>query len=251
MHFEIDRHGDGDSPVHRLDGRLRIVVVLFWAVAILWLDSLWASALGLLLALGVVLLMRIPLRETCYRLTGVVVILSPLLLLYPLLADDGKRLSELARAAGMLMRGSALMLLSYPVFNAARLNVTMASFRSLAVPKTLITVFLLAYRALFIFLEDRRRMELSARTRGWQGRSGRRALALSASHVGSLLVRSLDRTERLWFAMRSRAYDGEFPLAAHRAIGRSDVVTAALLVVPPVLLKGAEYYAGFVGGYGF
>ena len=95
--------------------------------------------------------------------------------------------------------------------------------------------------ALFIFLEDRRRMELSARTRGWQGSSGRRALALVVSRVGSLLVRSMDRTEKLWHAMRSRAFAGEFPLPERFKIGVFDVVTFGALVLVVVLLVTTEY----------
>ena len=90
MHFEIDRHWDKDSPLHRLDGRLRIAVVIVWAVGLLWLHTLWGAALGLLLSGGLVLLMRIPLRETLFRLTGAAIILGPLLVLFPLLGGEGK-----------------------------------------------------------------------------------------------------------------------------------------------------------------
>jgi cobalt/nickel transport system permease protein len=144
-------------------------------------------------------------------------------------------------ALGILLKGCGLMLLSFPLFSTSRFHVTLGAFRSLGVPRSLISVLLLAYRALFIFLEDRRRMELSAKTRGWEGRGGRRALALTASHVGSLLVRSLDRTDRLWHAMQTRAFTGEFPVMRQWRVTARDVAVFAGLAVLPGLLVATEY----------
>ncbi len=243
MHLEIDRHWDNDSMLHRLEVRLRIVAVVLWAVAFLWVWSPWAAAAGFALSVGLALSARIPVKEVALRLTGVTVILSPLLVVFPLVAVPGTRGAEFMRALAILLKGSAIMLLSFPLFSTSRFHVTLGAMRSLGAPRALISVFLLAYRALFIFLEDRRRMELSARTRGWVGAGGRRAFALTASHVGSLLVRSLDRTDRLWHAMRTRAFAGEFPLLDQSRITGRDVVVFAVLVIVPTLLVSAEYMA--------
>jgi cobalt/nickel transport system permease protein len=241
MHLEIDRHWDKDSRLHRLDPRLRIVAVVVWAVALVWIWSAEAAAAGFLLALLLALSARIPCRDIAFRLLGVFVILSPLLIVFPLAAASGTRTTEFMRALGILLKGCAIMLLSFPLFSTSRFHVTLGGFRSLGVPRALISVFLLSYRALFIFLEDRRRMELSARTRGWSGGGGRRALALTASHVGSLLVRSLDRTDRLWHAMQTRGFVGEFPLLDRFRITGRDLVLFAALLAAPALLVAEEY----------
>jgi cobalt/nickel transport system permease protein len=241
VHLEIDRYGDRDSPLHRLDGRLRTVAVVVWAAALVWVSTPGGAGAGFLLAFGLAVTMRIPLKAILVRLAAVAVVLSPLLIIFPVLASSGTRQAEFGTALVMVARGCGLVLLTFPLFNAARFQKTMAGFRSLGAPRALTSVFLLTYRALFIFLEDKRRMELSARTRGWEGGGGRRALALCASHVGSLLVRSLDRTDRMWHAMRTRAFAGEFPVLEGFAVRRADAAVFGVLVLIPVLLVLSEY----------
>ena len=240
MHLEIDRHWDKDSPVHRLDPRLRIVAVFVWAVAILLVRSLPCAVLSLCFSLAFVLLTRIPPRDIGYRLIGVCVVLGPLLVIFPVVASAGTRNEEFFKALGMLLRGSAVVLLTFPLFNTARFHVTMSAFSALGLPRSLVALFLLSYRSLFIFLEDRRRMELAARTRGWEGTSGRSAFVLTASHVGSLLVRSVDRTERLWHAMRARGFTGSFPLLETFRIGWRDLALFLFLILWPACLLYLE-----------
>jgi len=241
MHLEIDRHWDKDSFVHRLDPRLRIAAVFIWAAAILLVRSPVCAGLSIIFSFSLALLTRIPFRDIGYRLVGVCVILGPLLIIFPAVASPGARSEEFFKALGILLRGGAVVLLTFPLFNTARFHVTMSAFSALGLPRSLVALFLLSYRSLFIFLEDRRRMELAARTRGWEGSSGRSAFILTASHVGSLLVRSVDRTERLWHAMRARGFTGSFPLLETFRIGRRDIAVFAFLVLWPALLLFVEY----------
>ncbi len=243
MHREIDRHWDKTSPLHRMDGRVRIPAVGVWAVALCVLGSPWMLAAGLVLAAGMARMACIPAREIAGRAGGAAVLLSPLLLVFPLVAEPGERAEALLRAASMLLRGCALVLLTFPVFNTARFHETMGSCRALGVPAKLVSIVLLAYRAVFVFFEDLRRMQVAAVARAWRHGGGPRTLALCAGHMGSLLVRSIDRTETLWHAMRLRGYTGEFPEARRIPLGAGQWLGGAALAAAPMALVLAERLA--------
>jgi len=228
VHLEIDKYWRNDSLIHRMDPRLRVVMVVILTAALLLLRSAWAVAAGLAFCLVLVRIMRIPWRAIALRLSAVAIILSPLAVLFPLVAPSGEKIEAVLTAIAIMSRGGSLALLAFPLFNASRFHVTMAAFRALHVPKPAVSVLMLAYRVLFIFFEDKRRMQIAAATRGWRGGSFGRTLALVGRYVGSLVVRSVVRTERMWHAMKSRAFQGEYPLLVEFRIGLRDVAVFVL-----------------------
>lgn len=244
MHVEIDRHWDRNSTVHRLNGRLRILMVLVWMAALVWVNHPLLVLAGWMGAVLLVKLAKIPWHDMAVRSLAVALMLSPLVVVLPVFAEQGNAGRECVAALTMMMRGMGLVLLSFPLFNTARFHDTMASFRSLGVPAVLITLLLLVYRTLFIFLEDLRRMQMAARARGWQGGGNRiRTMKLCASQAGSLLVRSVARSERLWQAMKNRGYDGAIPVAAQPAAEGRDFFKALVFVLVPlglIIVEGMD-----------
>ena len=84
-----------------------------------------------------------------------------------------------------------------------------AALARLGVPQVLTVQLLLLYRYLFVLAGEAARMDTARRLRaGWQPRM---ALATYASLLGQLLLRSVDRAQRLHQAMLLRGYTGEWP----------------------------------------
>ena len=69
---------------------------------------------------------------------------------------------------------------------------------------------------------------------------GWRNLSLQGHHVGSLIVRSWDRADRIHAAMLSRGFTGVWPVAAHCRFGVGDalfvLLVAGLFLAPRLLL---------------
>jgi cobalt/nickel transport system permease protein len=87
-----------------------------------------------------------------------------------------------------------------------------AQLRRLRLPHILVTVFEMTYRYIGLLLEETSRMTTAYLLRS----GGKKALALRhmSSFVGQLLLRGLERAERVYAAMRCRGY-------ARREIPRS------------------------------
>lgn len=119
----------------------------------------------------------------------------------------------------------------------------MASLRALGIPKVLLSVIMMMWRYLDVILNEARRM-MQARTarstclemqsRKIGGNLFFRA-AVTGGMAGSLFVRSLDRSERIYQAMLARGYDGD-----SRVEGMGDIpsISRSIGVIGFSLLSG-------------
>ena len=89
----------------------------------------------------------------------------------------------------------------------------LAALRALRLPAILVAVVMLMYRYLFVLVDEAQRMlrARTARSAAIGPRSGGSIVwrAKSAGGMaGSLFIRTLDRSERIYMAMLARGYDG-------------------------------------------
>ena len=85
------------------------------------------------------------------------------------------------------------------------------ALKSLPIPAPLKENLILAGQYLEILLLEVTRMQRSAQLRGLNGTAGWLRYA-SASMIGALYLRTLDRAERVYGAMVARGYNGQLPL---------------------------------------
>ena len=85
------------------------------------------------------------------------------------------------------------------------------ALKSLPVPAPLKENLILAGQYLEILLSEVTRMQRSAQLRGLNGTGGWLRYA-SASMIGALYLRTLDRAERVYGAMVTRGYNGQLPI---------------------------------------
>lgn len=119
---------------------------------------------------------------------------------------------EPARAVDMATRGFSAALVAALLVAVTPASELLAGASALGAPDLLVQTLALALRYLDVLDDRARAMLASARARGFGPRSPRR-LATAGTMVGALLVRSLDRAERVHRAMVARGYTGRFPAA--------------------------------------
>jgi cobalt/nickel transport system permease protein len=229
MHPEIDRFAHLDSFLHRWDPRWKLAALLILLVS-MGIERPGARsapefgrdfppALGALAA-SVLLTgaSRIPLGFVVRRLRAIALLLAIIVIVLPL-AHPGARvpLGPLAVAPdgallGLLiaLRASAMVLLVFPAFGTTRFDVTMKALRSLRLPAPLVQIVLFTYRYLFVYADQLRRMQLAMKARGFRAAADRRTLRAIGNGVGVLLVGSIERTQRIYSAMKCRGLSGTF-----------------------------------------
>lgn len=244
-----ERYLPGVSFLHRLDARTKLAgafAFIFTATLIpfgRWPALAAMAALLALIAFAARLSPVLIARRSALALPFLLVAL-PLLFL-----KDGDELFSLpllawrleVTDAGTVAAGSILAKALLSVAAAVILTTTTApldllrALRSLGVPRIIVATVLFMYRYIFVIVDEamrllRARESRSARAgRGSGGPVAWRAKVLG-NMVGSLFLRSYERSERVFAAMTARGFRGEVRPLAAPAMTVGDWLALALLV---------------------
>jgi cobalt/nickel transport system permease protein len=251
-HTFLDRYHHGTSLIHRLDPRLKLLATLaFVLVASSTPPRAWpAFALLAALVMVTILVSRIPPVEVLKRslialpFAGMIALSLPFtqggqpvwtwhLFGWELtVTDEGLILfGAVVAKAWLSVLAAALLLASTPLFD------LLQAMRALRVPAVLTATMSFMYRYLFVLGEEAGRLQTAhaARSAGPGGSLAWRARVLGGM-IGSLFVRSYERSERIYAAMLSRGFAGEIHSLTRLAWQRRDswaglAWTVALLAI--------------------
>jgi len=224
----MDELARRDTPARRLDARAKIIATLAFVVAVMSFPRHAVAALTpfAFYPLALIALGRIPpgfiLKKVlaaspfavAVGLFNPILDRAPAATLGPLVITGGwvTFASILLRFA--LTVGAALALVACTGMN--RLG---AALERLGVPRVLVVQLLFLYRYLFVTSDQAARMARGAALRSGGRRPG---LRVYGSMIGHLLLRSLDRAERIYRAMVARGFDGEIRVLEPSAFRRRD-----------------------------
>lgn len=219
------------------DPRLRLVAALLVVASIsqLWTLSMAAMVFGLALLLAI---LGRPDRLQWRRMLHVegflllLFLTLPFTMTGPIVATLGPLTvssTGLARAALIALKVSACMLVVTVLLDGldpVRLGATLQALR---VPERFSRLLVMTARYVGLIREEARRLGQSMRARGFRPRSSHHTWRAYGNLVGMILVRALDRAERVEEAMLCRGHAGRFPYAALPAPDRRDWIAFALI----------------------
>ena len=116
----------------------------------------------------------------------------------------------------VLTVGAALLLIATTGFPA----ICMA-LEKLGVPKVLTVQLLMLYRYMFVLVEESIRMMRAYTLRSFSGKKP--SYRVFKQLLGNLLLRTIDRAQRIHMAMLSRAFTGEIKIARQFSFGVSEI----------------------------
>ncbi len=213
---------DTPSPIHRIDPRARIIVCAALLLALAAVSRTAILAASWACALAAILFCRLP----APRLLPRVAALNALLLLWWLTAPliDPERGARLALTATCKANAMLLILtLLVSTIEASALGHALAHLR---VPRKLAHLLLFTVRYAEVLWSEHQRMWRAMRARAFRPRMNRHTYRAVSRMLGMLLVRSVDRADRILAAMRCRGYRGEFYLLHHFQFRSADAVFA-------------------------
>jgi len=237
----IDHHLHVDSPLHRWHPTAKLVGIAGLIIAAAFVTAPLAVAALLLLAGGLLLLSRLPLAVIWRRLRGILLFLLLFAVLLAVTAGEPEAPLSLSFSAAGLRLGAlvagkavAIALLAVGLLGTTSFAALCRALRRLGCPQRLVHVLLMTWRMNFALAGELESMSMALSARGFRWRLGRRALATAGCAVGSLLVRSLERADRLYDAMLARGYDGRLRTLGTASMRSVDV----LMMIAALLLAG-------------
>lgn len=245
----LDSYLPGNSPVHRLDPRVKLgLTLLFILTVALTPDRKWA-VFGLLegMILLTIFSARVGMGVIQKRSAlAIPFVLAALTVVFVPGALDTARIpipgTPWAISTTGLWRFVSIAVRSYLSVQAAVLLAATTPFpdllwgmRALKVPPLLVAIGGFLYRYLFVLADEAQRMMQARETRSaaLPGRKGGGTLSWRARvtgvMAGTLFLRSYERSERIWSAMVTRGYDGEVRMLSVPALGPADLRIGAFL----------------------
>lgn len=238
-------------PLARLDPRLRVVFAVLYAVTVALLSQWESLAAALALALTCIVFSGLGwprLRRTLWTVNVVVLILAVLL---PLSAAGTEtfalgplRLSrEGLRLAGQIaLKANAIVLLTAAMLATMEIVTLGHALHHLRVPEKLVHLLLMTVRYVAVLDQQRQRLHVAMRVRGFRPRMNLHTYRSYGYLVGMLLVTSFDRSERITAAMRCRGFRGRFYLLDHFRFRNTDLLPAAALTAGWVLIVAIQWW---------
>lgn len=218
-----------------LDPRVRVVVSVVMAIAIVACHSLPVLLAALALSLVLMVLMRLAPGPTLKRMAAVDAFILMLVAMLPFTTPGETAFVlfglpatweglHLAAEIGLTANAIALMVLSLV---GTLEPVTLGhALHSLKMPPRLVHLLMFTVRYIEVLNEERHRMRQAMMARGFKPKTNLHTYRTYGYLVGMVLIRAIERSERILGAMKCRGFQGRFPLLGQFRLRGPDIAFA-------------------------
>lgn len=232
----LDAAGAGRGGViAALDPRVRIVAAAAFAIAVASCTQFGALALALATAFVALLLARLPLGRTLRRLAALDAFIVVMIALLPFTVPGEPLFHAFGwpasregflKAATIALKASAIMLMAIALVGSLEAVAFAGALRRLGAPERLVHLILFTVRYLDVLDREYRRLRTAMKARGFRPSNSRHTYVSLGYLVGMMLVRALERSERILQAMKCRGFSGRLFLADDGRLGAADFAFA-------------------------
>ncbi|MBM3993757.1 MAG: cobalt ECF transporter T component CbiQ [Planctomycetes bacterium] len=254
MTLAFDQPAGLPSFVARIDPRWKLAAIVLAAGGLAWLQSLGPAVAGMIASLLLVAVARLPWSWYLGRLVAALAVYLLFFLWLPFVVEQAHSTWDLGfvvlsetgtiRLAYLSAKAVAMISLILVLVGTTALPNLLKAARSMYVSRLLVFLMLLAYRYVFLLIEEFNRLRIALRVRGFRNGADLHSYRTIGQVAGTLLVRSAERSERVGQAMRCRGFDGEFRSLDDFETAWPDVVMflttvgfAALLVTWDLMIR--------------
>jgi cobalt/nickel transport system permease protein len=227
----------GNTVIHRLDPRARVVGALAFSFLMAFARA-WA-VLGTGVGIGIVLVCAagIPRRALFTRLARLNLFLAVVLVLVPVTVpgrsafDAGPfhySIDGLLWSIRLILRANAIVLTFTGLMGTIELFTLGHALQHLRVPGKLIHLFMFTLRYLDVLHHEYMTLLSAMKVRAFRPKMNLHTYSSYGYLMAMLLVRSLERSERVMAAMKCRGFRGRFHVFRHFVFCRRDWVFGAL-----------------------
>lgn len=227
------------------DPRARLLAMLGFVVVTIALTRIGPLVIMLIMALLLARLVRINWRMIIKRLLAFEGFMMLVLLFLPF-TYPGETVASLwgmnisaegiQRAVVIVLRGNAVVLAVLALIGTLEPMKLGHAMARLGVPEKLVNLFLMTVRYVSVLFAEYSRLRMAMTARGFKASSSMHTWRSFGWLIGMLLVRSMERAQRVRDAMRCRGFNGQFHLLEQGSWQARDtlflVVVGMLCVLP-------------------
>lgn len=209
----------GNSAMHRLDPRFRIVPAALFSVVVATAHRFQTLLGALGISIALIFIARLNPKTVSRQLlpTGGFLLLlwcvlpvsvrgQPVFSIGPLAAS----IAGITLAAQITLKSIAILSVFIALIATMNISVLGHGLGRLRLPEKFVHLLLITYRYIFVIEQEYQRLVRAARIRGFQAKTSLHTYRTFAYLIGMLLVRASLRAHRVECAMRCRGFTGRF-----------------------------------------
>lgn len=251
MPIDIDRFARVNSTIQRWDPRVKVLSLGFFILVVSLLTTIPISLLALCFAIVMLSITKLPVYFIINYTKWIVLFLVPFFFILPFTYPAGTEISifgvplvleGLYLAILIFVKAITIVITTLVLFGSSRFNLIMTALNRLKCPTLLVQMLLFTYQYIFVLVEEISRMNKAMRSRGFVVKLNTNTLISLGNLLGAFLLRSFERTDRIYKAMLSRGYKGEFNSIVTFRANNSDFIKAAIVITITIALLGSDFF---------
>lgn len=229
----------GTSLIHGLDPRARVVCTLLFSLLIAFSEHVPVLVIYLVLGMIAAIVAHLPARPVLKRLLRINAFMLLVVLLVPATTPGSPLFTALSIqfsregllwAVMLTLKANGIILLFTALVGTIELFTLGHTFHHLHVPAKLVHLFMFTLRYLDVLHHEYESLLRAMKTRAFRPRMNLHTYGSYGYLLAMMLVRSLERSERIMAAMKCRGFKGKF--YAYRQVGFQgrDILFSAMAV---------------------
>ncbi|MDK9695561.1 MAG: cobalt ECF transporter T component CbiQ [Siculibacillus sp.] len=220
-----------------LDGRVRVVAAALFAVVVVALTGFAQLTAALVGAAIAMVLAGLPIARTLRRVVAMDAFVVFMIAMLPFTIPGETVFTAFGfpasfegfRAAGLIaMKTNAVVLMALALLSSFEPVAFGRALARLGMPERLVHLILFNVRYIDVLDREQKRLRIAMRARGFRPANSRHTYVTYGYLVGMMLIRALERSERILSAMKCRGFSGRLHLDTDERFGRVDGVFVAI-----------------------
>ena len=236
------RHGTIDqnatlSRFYFLDARIKIISILIFVVVVSLLREKYSLTVAVLFIVLLIIISKIPLihfiKRYCYAFPFILFASLSLFLT-----------NNIQAGFYMFIRISTCVLALLFLSSTTAFFDLLKGLQKLKIPNIIIVLLMFTYRYFFVFIEEKDRMTLARKSRGFHTKShlfDKRTMQVIAYTIGMILIRAYERGLRIYDALKVRGYEGTVKTLTKMQIKPIDYIFCFIILSLSTLLVYIEW----------
>ncbi len=236
----VERFSEGSSLLHSIDPRVKICLAFPLAFAVALSDRFLVIGMCLLAAVFLMFFAKLKLMDVARSLRVPTVFIVMIWIFLPIsmpgntvytlgrisLSSEG-----ILRALSITLKCTTILLFIITLLSTSTVFTLVHAMHHLRMPKKLLYLTFLSYRYIHVLHGEYIKMRNAMKIRGFKPKTNIHTYRTFAYLAGMLLIRSYDRSERIYRAMICRGFHGEFYLFDHFEIDIKDIIFLSFMII--------------------
>ncbi|MBT6273345.1 MAG: cobalt ECF transporter T component CbiQ [Chromatiales bacterium] len=243
--LQVDSHAPSNDLLAGVDARVRIVVSVTFALSVVSFTNVAALVAAVAVAVLALLVTGVPKGPTLKRVMAMDGFVIMVLIMLPftmpgdtLFSVFGLNASSqgLVRAIEIGLKANAVVLLLLVLVGSLEPVEFGYALHRLRVPTTLVHLLMFTVRYVDVLDGEYRRLRIAMKARGFRPTNCWHTYRTLGYLIGMMLIRAMERSERILAAMKCRGFSGKIHLLEPLPAGNSSGIFVAISMVTLVLL---------------